>query len=78
MGTSREDLSSRPSMAGSKNSSNDSPSNIIELTMETLSVEDQQEFEEHKEQLINEAQAKFLANFKVDRNNKGFPILEEG
>jgi hypothetical protein len=65
-------------MAGSKNSSNDSPSNIIELTMETLSVEDQQEFEEHKEQLINEAQAKFLANFKVDRNNKGFPILEEG
>jgi hypothetical protein len=44
--------------------------NIIEPTMETLSTEEQQEFEEHKEQLINEDQAKFLANFKVDRNHK--------
>jgi hypothetical protein len=32
-----------------------SPSNIIEPTMETLSAEDRQEFEEHKEQLIKEA-----------------------
>jgi hypothetical protein len=38
--------------------------------METLSAEDQHEFEEHKEQLIKEAQTKFLANFKVDRNHK--------
>jgi hypothetical protein len=38
--------------------------------METLSAKDQQEFEEHKEQLIKEAQAKFLHNFKVDRNHK--------
>jgi hypothetical protein len=38
--------------------------------METLSAKDQQEFEEHKEQLIKEAQAKFLPNFKVDRNHK--------
>jgi hypothetical protein len=38
--------------------------------METLSTEDQQEFEEQKGQLINEAQAKFFANFKVDRNHK--------
>jgi hypothetical protein len=38
--------------------------------METLSVEYQQEFEEYKEQLIKEAHAKFLINFKVDRNHK--------
>jgi hypothetical protein len=37
---------------------------------ETLSAEEQLEFEEHQEQLIKEAKAKFLANFKVDRNNK--------
>jgi hypothetical protein len=35
-----------------------------------MPAEEQQEFENHKEQLIKEAQAKFLANFKVDRNNK--------
>jgi hypothetical protein len=38
--------------------------------METLSTEDKQELEEHKEQLIKDAHAKFLANFKVDRNHK--------
>jgi hypothetical protein len=57
-------------MAGSKDSSNISPNNIMEPTMETLSAEDQREFEEHKVQLINEAQAKFLANFKVVQNQK--------
>jgi hypothetical protein len=36
-------------MAGSKDSFDVSPSNIIEPTMETLPAEDQQEFEEHKE-----------------------------
>jgi hypothetical protein len=57
-------------MAGSRDHSDVSPSNIIEPTMEILSAEDQYEFEEHKEQLIKEAQAKFLANFKVDRNHR--------
>jgi hypothetical protein len=38
--------------------------------METLSAKDQQEFEEHKKQQIKEAQAMFLANFKVDQNQK--------
>jgi hypothetical protein len=57
-------------MAGSKDSSDVSPSNIIEPTMENLSTEDQQEIEEHKEQLIKEALAKFLANFKVNRNHR--------
>jgi hypothetical protein len=57
-------------MASSIYSSYVSPSNIIEPTWETLPAEEQQKFEEHKEQLIKEAQAKFLANFKVDRNNK--------
>jgi hypothetical protein len=46
------------------------PSNIIEPTWETLSADEQLQFEEHKEQLIQEAEVKFLANFKVDRNNK--------
>jgi hypothetical protein len=70
LGKSRADLSDRPSMAGSKDSYDVSTSNIIEPTWETLSAEEQLEFEEHQEQLIKEAKAKFLANFKVDRNNK--------
>jgi hypothetical protein len=57
-------------MAGSRDSSEVSPSNIIEPTWETLPADEQLQFEEHKEQLIQEAKAKFLANFKVDRNNK--------
>jgi hypothetical protein len=57
-------------MAGSRDSSKVSPSNIIEPTWETLPADEQLQFEEHKEQLIQEGKAKFLANFKVDRNNK--------
>jgi hypothetical protein len=57
-------------MAGSKDSSEVSTSNIIEPTWETLPADEQLQFEEHKEQMIQEAKAKFLANFKVDRNNK--------
>ena len=57
-------------MAGSRDNSNVSPGNIIEPTWETLPADEQLQFEEHKEQLIQEAKAKFLANFKVDRNNK--------
>jgi hypothetical protein len=57
-------------MVGSRDSSEVSPSNIIEPTWETLPADEQLEFGEHKEQLIQEARAKFLANFKVDRNNK--------
>jgi hypothetical protein len=56
-------------MAGSKDHSDVSLSNIIEPTMKTLSAEGQQEFEEYKGQLIKEAQAKFLANFKADKNH---------
>jgi hypothetical protein len=57
-------------MAGSMDSSEVSPNNIIEPTWETLPADEQLQFEEHKEHLIQEAKAKFLANFKVDRNNK--------
>jgi hypothetical protein len=57
-------------MASSRDNSDVSPSNIIEPTWETLPAEEQFQFEEHKEQLIQEARKKFLANFKVDRNNK--------
>jgi hypothetical protein len=35
-----------------------------------MPAEEQLLFEEHQEQLILEAKAKFLADFKVDRNNK--------
>jgi hypothetical protein len=69
-GTTRLDPSNRPSMAGSRDSSEVSPSNIIESTWETLPANEQLQFEEHKEQLIQEARAKFLPNFKVDGNNK--------
>jgi hypothetical protein len=54
----------------SRDSSEVFPSNIIEPTWETLPADEQLQFEEHKELLIQEAKAKFLANFKVDRNNK--------
>jgi hypothetical protein len=57
-------------MAGSKESSEASTSNIITPTWETLPTEEQLLFEERQEQLIQEAKAKFLADFKVDRNNK--------
>jgi hypothetical protein len=57
-------------MAGSRDSSDISPSNIIEPTWKALPADEQLQFEEHKEQMIQEAKAKFLANFKVDRNNK--------
>jgi hypothetical protein len=57
-------------MADSRDNSNVSPSNIIELTWETLPADEQLQFEEHKEQLIQEAKAKFLANFKEHMHNK--------
>jgi hypothetical protein len=57
-------------MAGSKDSSEVSTSNIITPTWETLPAEEQLLFEERQEQLIQQAKAKFLADFKVDRNNK--------
>jgi hypothetical protein len=57
-------------MAGSKDSSEVSTSNIIKPTWETLPAEEQLMFEECQEHLIREAKAKFLADFKVDRNNK--------
>jgi hypothetical protein len=70
LGTTHLDPSNRPSMAGSRDSSEVSPSNIIEPTWETLPADEQLQFEEHNERMIQEAKAKFLANFKVDRNNK--------
>jgi hypothetical protein len=57
-------------MVGSRDNSDISPSSIIEPTWETLLADEQLQFEEHKEQLIQEEKAKFLANFKVDKNNK--------
>jgi hypothetical protein len=70
LGTSHIDLSDRPSMAGTRDNPDISTSNIIEPTWETMPADEQLQFEEHKEQLIQEEKVKFLANFKVDRNNK--------
>jgi hypothetical protein len=55
-------------MAGPKDHSDICPSNIIEPTMEALSLKEQHDFEEYMEQLIKEARVKYLAKFKVDRN----------
>jgi hypothetical protein len=61
----------RSALNGRSNDSSDiSNGNIIEPTWETLSANEQLQFEEHKEQLKQKAKAKFLANFMVDRNNK--------
>jgi hypothetical protein len=57
-------------MDGSRDSSDISLSSIIEPTWDTLPADEQLQFEEHKEQMIQEAKARFLTNFKVDRNNK--------
>jgi hypothetical protein len=65
-------------MAGSRDSSDISPSNIIEPTWETLPADEQLQFEEHKEQMIQEAKAKFLANFKVDKKQQGRPTSGDG
>jgi hypothetical protein len=46
LGTTHIDLSNRPSMAGSKDSSEVSTSNIITLTWETLPAKEQLLFEE--------------------------------
>ena len=70
LGTTNIDASNRPAMASSRDSSDISPSNIIKPTWETLPADEQLQFEEHKERMIQEAKAKFLANFKVDRNKK--------
>jgi hypothetical protein len=57
-------------MVSTKDSFDVSTSNILEKTWETLPAEEQREFEEQQEQLIKEAKAKFMGNFRVDRNNK--------
>lgn len=62
-------------MAGLKDHSDISPSNIIEMTMESLSAEGPHEFEEHKKQLIKEAEAKYLANLKVDMHQKSHLVM---
>jgi hypothetical protein len=52
LGKSHIDLSDRPSIAGSRDKTDVSPSNIIETRWEILSAEELLQFEEHKEQLI--------------------------
>jgi hypothetical protein len=62
LATSREDPSDRPSMAGSKDSSDVSPSNNIESTMETLRLKISRSLRTQGA-ADKEVQAKFLANF---------------
>jgi hypothetical protein len=53
-------------MAGSKDNSHISSSNIIEPTMENLSAEEIQKLEDVRKKLLAEIDVKFLADFKVD------------
>jgi hypothetical protein len=62
-------------MVSSKDHLDISPSNILKPTIENQSAEDRQEFEEYKRQLIEEAEAKYLANFKMDKHQK---IVKQG
>jgi hypothetical protein len=57
-------------MVGSMDRTNVFLSNIVKPTLENLSAEDQQQFEDYKRQLIKEAEAEYLDNFKVDRYQK--------
>jgi hypothetical protein len=60
-------------MAGSKDQTEVSPSNIIKPTLESLSVEDQRRFENYikqrQAQEHEEAKEKYQAHFKVDRHH---------
>jgi hypothetical protein len=57
-------------MVGSMDRTNVFLSNIVKPTLENLWAEDQQQFEDYKRQLIKEAEAEYLDNFKVDRYQK--------
>jgi hypothetical protein len=50
-------------MVGSKDNSDISPSNIIELIIEDLSTEEFQKVEDVRKKMLAEINAKFLANF---------------
>jgi hypothetical protein len=57
-------------MVGPKNQYDISPSNIMESYMENLSIEVLQRLEDYRRQLMSKIDAKFLADFKVDRLQK--------
>lgn len=57
-------------MAGWKDNPDISPSNIIEPTMEGMSIEEFKKMEDIRKKLLEEIDTKFLADFKVDRHYK--------
>jgi hypothetical protein len=57
-------------MAGSKDNSDISHSNIIKLTTDYLLVEEHQKLEDARKKMLAKVNAKFLAGFKVDRHEK--------
>jgi hypothetical protein len=59
-------------MAGSKDSSEVSTSNIIKPTWETLPAEEQLLFEERQEQLVQEAKAKSWPTSRWTGTTKSF------
>jgi hypothetical protein len=63
-------------MAGSKDHTKISPSNIMKLTLKNLSAEDQQEFKDYKRQLIEDAETKYLVHIEVDRHEKIIRLRE--
>jgi hypothetical protein len=66
-------------MASSKDRTKVSLSNIMKPTLESLSAEDQQQFEDYirqqQAQERKEAKVKYLAHFKVDRHQR---IVQQG
>jgi hypothetical protein len=53
-------------MVGSKDHTNVSQDNSVRLTMESLSVDEQQEFEDLMNQAREEVNVNFLSHFMVD------------
>jgi hypothetical protein len=63
-------------MASSKDNSDVSPNNIIKPTTNDLSVKEYQRLEDARKMMLAELDDLFLADFKVDRNQKLIRLRE--
>jgi hypothetical protein len=59
-------LKSGPQMVGSKDQTNISPDNIVKPTVESLTADEQQQYEDY----MHQAKEKFLSQYTVDRHQK--------
>jgi hypothetical protein len=55
-------------VAGSKDRTNVSPSNIIKPTLENLPANEQQRFQDYMNKVQEEATAKYMAHFTMDQH----------